>query len=100
MKEIQYKLKSVMNLGKNHPIQGLAAHIVNRAMIALSRLAIKKGYDFKIVAQVHDEITTIVREDQAEAFAKDMREVMLNTTKIETPLDAKPLIGDNWAEAK
>jgi DNA polymerase-1 len=94
------RMKTYLNNAKNFPIQGLAAHIVNRAMIAIVRTFKKEGIVGWIAAQVHDEITCIVREDQAERAKQIIKFCMENTTKISIPLNAEPLIASNWAEAK
>lgn len=100
LEDIRYKFKNALNNSKNFPIQGLAAHIVNRAMIALARLFKLHNIDGWIALQVHDEITAIVKAEQAELAAKLMKDAMENTTKISVPLIAEPLIADNWGEAK
>lgn len=92
--------KKCLNNAKNFPIQGLAAHIVNRAAIQVNRRFKEAGIEGCIIANVHDELTCRVREDQAEEAAKILQECMENTTKLNVPLVASPLIGDNWAEAK
>lgn len=94
------KLKNLLNNAKNFPIQGLAAHIVNRAMIELSKRFKEENIDGWIALQVHDEITCIVAEHDAERAAKLLQDCMENTTKISIALQAEPLIADNWAEAK
>lgn len=98
--DLRRKYKNALNNAKNFPIQGLAAHIVNRAMIAITREFKRLGIDGYIALQVHDEITCIVREDQAVQAADIMRDCMVNTTVISVPLGAEPLIADNWGEAK
>jgi DNA polymerase I-like protein with 3'-5' exonuclease and polymerase domains len=100
VEDIRRKFKNVLNNSKNFPIQGLAAHIVNRAMIALSRLFKQHNIDGWIGLQVHDEITAIVKEEHSALAAKLMKECMENTTKISIPLVAEPIIADNWGEAK
>lgn len=92
--------KNLLNNAKNFPIQGLAAHIVNRAMIAISREFKRLNLDAIVVLQVHDEITSFAREDIAEQVKDIVRRCMEHTTKIAVPLIAEPLIADNWAEAK
>jgi len=98
--EIRAQYKTLLNASKNFPIQGLAAHIVNRAMIATQRKFRLLGLDAWVALQVHDEITCIAREDQAEQAAKVLKDCMEFTTKISIPLVAEPLIADNWADAK
>lgn len=96
----RWKFKNYLNNGKNFPIQSTAAHIVNRAMLAATREFKRRGIDGYISAQVHDEITCIVKEEQAELARKILKEAMENTTKIEVPLISEPMIADNWADAK
>ena len=98
--DLRRKYKNALNNAKNFPIQGLAAHIVNRAMIAITRQFKEEGIDGYIALQVHDEITCIVREDHAERASEIVKYCMENTTKISVPLGAEPLIADNWGEAK
>jgi DNA polymerase-1 len=69
-------------------------------MINVAREFKKLGLDAKIILQVHDEITCIAREDQAEKAAKVLQECMENVVTLSVPLAAEPLIADNWAEAK
>jgi DNA polymerase I-like protein with 3'-5' exonuclease and polymerase domains len=98
--DLRRKFKNSLNNAKNFPIQGLAAHIVNRAMIAITRQLKAEGLDAYIALQVHDEITCIAREDHADRVASIVKDCMENTTKISVPLVAEPLIADNWGEAK
>lgn len=100
LEDIRRKYKNCLNNSKNFPIQGLAAHIVNRAMIAISREFKKQNINGWIALQVHDEITCIVIENQAEQACKIVKDCMENTIKISVPLNADPLIADNWGEAK
>lgn len=99
-KDNRSRLRNLLNNAKNFPIQGLAAHIVNRAMIAVSREFRKAGLDAWVALQVHDEITCIAREDQAQLAADILKKCMEETTKITVPLSAEPKIADNWKDAK
>lgn len=94
------KYKNMLNNAKNFPIQGLAAHIVNRAMIETMREFKRRNLEAWVALQVHDEITCIAAEHQAEEAASILKICMEETTKISVPLSAEPLIADNWAEAK
>jgi DNA polymerase I-like protein with 3'-5' exonuclease and polymerase domains len=100
LKDIRYTYKNALNNAKNFPIQGLAAHITNRALIRTNRLFKEHGVDGGVVAMVHDEICCIAREDQAELAKELLQEAMENTTKISVPLIASPIIGRNWKECK
>lgn len=97
---IRRKLKNLLNNSKNFPIQGLAAHIVNRAMVAIAKELKKRNINAYIALQVHDEITNISEKKYSKEVAEIVKHCMENTTKISVPLVAEPLIAQNWAEAK
>jgi DNA polymerase I-like protein with 3'-5' exonuclease and polymerase domains len=94
------KFRSLLNNAKNFPIQGLAAHIVNRSAIAMTRVFKKENLDAYIVLQVHDELTVIAKEEHSKRVLEIMKDCMENTTKISIKLIAEPLIATNWADAK
>jgi DNA polymerase I-like protein with 3'-5' exonuclease and polymerase domains len=100
LKEARSKLRNLLNNAKNFPIQGLAAHVVNRAMIATQAMFKKEGLDAHIILQVHDELMVVARDDHAKRAAEILQFCMENTTKLEAPLKAEPLIAKNMAEAK
>lgn len=100
LQDIRYKFKNSLNNAKNFPIQGLAAHIVNRCAIAMTREFKKQNLDAYIALQVHDELTVISKDIDADKVAQIMKYCMENTIKISVPLNAEPLIADNWGEAK
>jgi DNA polymerase I-like protein with 3'-5' exonuclease and polymerase domains len=100
VEDLRYTFKNSLNLSMNFPIQGLAAHIVNRAMIATSRAFKQAGIDAAIILQVHDEITCVARQEHATEARIILKKCMEHTTTISVPLAADPVIATNWAEAK
>jgi len=83
----------------NFQLQSLAAAVVNRAAVKINRAAKEKGFDAIVQAQIHDQLIINVREDQAEAFAPIVQEIMENTTKLEgVTLKAPPEIADNFRD--
>ena len=100
LSSIAYKYKTLLNNAKNFPIQGLAAHIVNRAMITIAKEIKEKNLNSRLIANTHDELTYCVIEEEAEQMKEIMQRCMENTTKISAPLTAEPLIADTWADAK
>jgi DNA polymerase I-like protein with 3'-5' exonuclease and polymerase domains len=96
-------LKHDLDNAKNFPIQGLAAHITNRAMIEIARLLKSKGINAYLTLQVHDEITGIVEENQATQAEDVWREGMENniySQKLDIKMEAKPIICDTLDKAK
>ena len=83
----------------NFQLQSLAAAVVNRAAVVINRAAKEKGFDAFVQAQVHDQLIINVKEDQAEAFAPIVQEIMENTTKLPgVTLKAPPEIANNWRD--
>lgn len=98
--DIRRIYKNALNQSCNFPIQSTAASIVNRAMIATYAEFKAKGLDAKIICQVHDEITCMVRDDQIVQAKEILKRCMETTTKISVPLYTAPSFGTNWSEAK
>ena len=57
---IRYLYKNELDNAKNFRIQGLAAHITNRAMLEVTRKMQQEKINGYVVLQVHDEITLMV----------------------------------------
>ena len=93
----------------NAPIQGTAADIIRRAMVAMppaleaAGLTDAKTGDAHMLLQVHDELIFEVAEDQAAALTDTVRAVMENACAPRLTLSV-PLVVDaeaarNWDEA-
>lgn len=101
--KIYYEFRNALNNSKNFPIQATAAHVANAALIKLADSFEKHKIEGHIALQVHDEITCIVREDQANLVAELLQDAMENnfiTREIDIPIIAEPLIATNLADAK
>ena len=101
--EVYYKFRNLLNNAKNFPIQATAAHVCNAAMIKLSREFKNNDINGWIGLTIHDEITCIVKEEQAELAASLLKDAMENndiTNQIDIPIKAEPLIGNNFSETK
>ncbi|MGI9346397.1 MAG: DNA polymerase, partial [Gammaproteobacteria bacterium] len=88
----------------NTPIQGTAADIIRRAMIAIPPALAGAGLDeAQMLLQVHDELIFEVPQSQADALIKLVRKVMENacaprlTLSVPLVVDAKA--AKNWDEA-
>ena len=104
--KLYYKYRNLVNNARNFPIQGTAAHMTNAAIIDLADSFKEHKIDGWIALQIHDEIATIVREDQAELVSELLRKSMEENhiakelAKDGVPMIAEPKIADNFAEAK
>ncbi|MEP7162236.1 MAG: DNA polymerase I [Candidatus Moraniibacteriota bacterium] len=82
----------------NMPVQGLAADIMKLAMLASRPLLVRYTDSAKLLLQIHDEIIFEVKEEKAEAFARELKQVMEGVYPLKVPLLVSTDIGDNWGE--
>jgi DNA polymerase I-like protein with 3'-5' exonuclease and polymerase domains len=81
-------------------LQGAGA-IICKEWLRQITLAARQGFDYRLVASIHDEYQFEIRHDQAEAFGKLTQAAMKRVEKelnVQCPLDSEYKIGNNWAE--
>ncbi len=89
-----------LNNAINFQIQGLAASIMNRAAIKLSRTLAASGLTAKICGQVHDELVLDVPAHERDAVAAITKEIMENIMVLAVPLTVQPQFGANYQQCK
>ncbi|MCK3657947.1 DNA polymerase I [Pasteurellaceae bacterium Pebbles2] len=90
--------KGAERVAINAPMQGTAADIIKRAMIAIDR-AIADNPDIQMIMQVHDELVFEVRSEKLDFFTALIKEKMEAAAQLSVPLIVDVGIGDNWDEA-
>jgi len=90
--------QSVERAAINAPIQGSAADIINIATIRLHRALQERGLRTRMILQVHDELVVEAPQEEVEAVAPLMREVMESAFELQAPLKADLKVGLNWEE--
>ena len=83
----------------NAPMQGTAADIIKRAMIAITREVLEKREGVKMIMQVHDELVFEVREDLAGELSRTVAGLMTGAAELNVPLEVEVGAGRNWDEA-
>ena len=83
----------------NAPIQGGAADIIKRAMIAVQRELEEGGYKTKMLLQVHDELVFEAPLDEVEKAAAMIKKTMESVVDLAVPFVAEVGIGDDWTQA-
>ncbi|WP_426101953.1 DNA polymerase I [Pseudomonas sp. PSPC3-3] len=83
----------------NAPMQGTAADIIKKAMVAVDNWLTASGLDAKVILQVHDELVLEVREDLVEQVRDEIRQHMSHAATLDVPLLVEVGVGDNWDEA-
>jgi DNA polymerase-1 len=91
----QYAERSAINA----PMQGTAADIIKRAMIAVYDWLENDPIDARMIMQVHDELVFEVAARQAEALSERIRDIMCNAAELSVPLKVDIGVGKNWDEA-
>ena len=83
----------------NAPMQGTAADIIKKAMVAVDNWLTSSGLDAKVILQVHDELVLEVREDLVDQVREEIRAHMADAAKLDVPLLVEVGVGNNWDEA-
>jgi len=83
----------------NAPIQGSAADLIKRAMLAVDRRLAEGGFESRQILQVHDELVVEVAPGEADAVEAILREEMASAGELSVPLDVNVGRGTNWRVA-
>ncbi len=83
----------------NAPMQGTAADIIKRAMIAVHAWLSSEDPGARMIMQVHDELVFEVDEDKVDTVSERVVELMCAAATLEVPLKVDVGVGMNWDEA-
>jgi DNA polymerase I len=83
----------------NAPMQGTAADIIKRAMIAVDAWCMREDVPARLIMQVHDELVLEVQEDAVAAVSAAVREHMVKAADLKVPLRVDLGTGPNWDKA-
>jgi len=84
----------------NAPMQGTAADIIKKAMLAVDEwLQVQDDDRVKMTMQVHDELVFEIHQDIVEETTAKLVEIMNAAVELKVPLIAEAGIGDNWEQA-
>ncbi len=83
----------------NAPIQGTAADIIKRAMVALAPKLAEGGFKSELILQVHDELVFEAPRDEVERLCPLVRATMEEAFTMDVPLVVEVKVGPNWEEA-
>lgn len=83
----------------NAPMQGTAADIIKKAMIAVHGWLKSSNLDTRMTMQVHDELVLEVPEANVQQVASGVEKLMSGAVELSIPLVVEAGIGDNWDEA-
>ncbi|MGL4349655.1 MAG: DNA polymerase I [Plesiomonas shigelloides] len=84
----------------NAPMQGTAADIIKRAMLAVDAwLATPEAEGIRMIMQVHDELVFEVPHEKVALCSAKVRELMQHSAALDVPLLVEVGVGDNWDQA-
>ena len=102
--EIRSKNASLRSFGErtaiNAPIQGTAADLIKKAMVAIDGDIEKQHLKSKLLLQVHDELVLEVEETETEQVTALVKEHMEGVARLEVPLRVDMGMGPSWFDAK
>jgi DNA polymerase I len=87
-------------LAVNFVMQGTAADIIKKAMVAIHARLREEGRSSRLVLQVHDELLVEASEVEVSAVKEILREEMCAAYPLDPPLAVDVGVGDDWHEAK
>lgn len=91
----QYAERSAINA----PMQGTAADIIKKAMIAIDDWLQTSAVDAQMTMQVHDELVFEVVEGDLETVQEEIVKLMSAAVTLRVPLVVDVGVGENWDEA-
>ena len=83
----------------NAPMQGTAADLIKRAMLAVQRWLDAEKLDTKLILQVHDELILEVPMRELDRVAGALPGLMGGVAELAVPLVVDVGVGDNWDDA-
>ncbi|HAF53769.1 MAG TPA: DNA polymerase I [Thauera sp.] len=83
----------------NAPMQGTAADLIKKAMIATDAWLASSGLESKLVLQVHDELVLEVPRAELDTIREQLPKLMGGVAELKVPLLVEVGAGDNWDEA-
>jgi DNA polymerase-1 len=91
----QYAERSAINA----PMQGTAADIIKRAMIAVQHWLDESSAPARMIMQVHDELVFEVVEDSVDEVRAEVVALMSAAAELAVPLKVDAGVGTNWDQA-
>jgi DNA polymerase-1 len=102
--EIRASNRQTRSLGErlavNSVMQGTAADVIKKAMVAIHLRLREEGRSARLVLQVHDELLLEAPEAEVGAVKELVREEMVGAFDLDPPLEVDVGAGDDWHDAK
>ncbi len=83
----------------NAPMQGTAADLIKRAMLAVQAWLDQRQLATKLILQVHDELVLEVPDDEIAGVREQLPKLMGGVATLAVPLIVEVGVGPNWDSA-
>ena len=83
----------------NAPMQGTAADLIKKAMVAVQARLDAEQPDILLIMQVHDELVFELPADKADWLRQQVPALMAGVAQLRVPLLAEVGVGANWEQA-
>ena len=83
----------------NAPMQGTAADIIKRAMIAVADYLHQSSLAVRLIMQVHDELVFEVADEDVQHWVDKVGSLMSQAAQLDVPLLVDVGVGNNWDAA-
>lgn len=83
----------------NMPIQGTAADLIKKAMLAADEALAREGLKARMLLQVHDELLFEVPDAEVDTVKELARRTMSSVATLKVPLKVDVGAGRSWADA-
>ena len=83
----------------NAPMQGTAADLIKKSMVAVQDVLQKELRATRMVMQVHDELVFEVPEAELDWVRAEVPRLMAGVAELKVPLLAEVGVGPNWEQA-
>lgn len=96
--KISREYSSVERMSVNAIIQGSAAEILKKAMIAVHSHLETKSSDWKLVGTIHDELMFEAPDTATPEEIQEIADIMLQTTTLDIPIKCDIEVMIRWSE--
>ena len=84
----------------NAPMQGTAADIIKKAMLAVDQwIETLPIDDVRMIMQVHDELVFEIKQHKLSEYQNKIISLMEHAVQLDVPLIVEAGVGENWDEA-
>lgn len=91
--------EALLRQAVNATVQGTAADIAKKAMIAVDRVLRTHQLKSRLLLQVHDELLLEAPRAEAERVVPLVRDAMEGAARLSVPLRVEARVADSWADA-